>query len=207
MRFGMQALAAMVLMAAAAQAKPTGYQAFLLSMDTPPTQEQREAEPPAVTEEEPAVVKAVPKPKPAPAKPVVGYVEYVDVLGIRERAKAKLDSGAKTSSVNAEIIKRFERDEKKYVVFRVVLDEDHEQVLEHEILREAKIKAKDGGLIERPVVELELCIAGRHVKGEVNLSERDHFIYPILIGRNMLAGNFVIDSAKTFTNKTRCDKP
>ena len=198
---------------------------MLLAMDNPPSKEQREAEAPKpaanAAEEEIQVQITPPKapvkektvifqpkrkpPPPKPVKPIAGYVEYVDIIGINERAKAKLDTGALTSSVNAEIIKRFKRDEKEFVTFRVVLDEEQEQVLEREVIRNALIKKKEGGNIRRPVVELELCIIGKLIKGEVNLSQRDHFIYPMLIGRNMLEDTFVVDSGKTFTTTKRCD--
>jgi len=57
-------------------------------------------------------------------------------------------------------------------------------------------------------VEMELCIAGLYVAGEVNLSDRDQFNYPVLIGRNMLnSGNILVDSRETYTYRSRCERP
>ncbi len=141
-----------------------------------------------------------------PKHAVLGWVEHVVVSGTDMKTKAKLDSGAKTSSVNAEIIKTFKRDDKKFVLFRITLDDDTEDTLEREIVRWVKIKTKKGGTIRRPVVIMSLCLDGTTIKGEVNLAERGHFLYPLLIGRNMLKDRVLIDPSKTFVSKPACKK-
>lgn len=67
------------------------------------------------------------------------------------------------------------------------------------------IKKKEGGLQRRPVVTMTFCIAGRLIKDEVNLSDRGHFNYEVLVGRNMLtSGNLIIDASKAFTARPNC---
>ncbi len=53
----------------------------------------------------------------------------------------------------------------------------------------------DGGGQKRPVVELDIEIAGKHIGPmEFNLNDRSNMDNEILIGQNILkAGNFVID--------------
>ena len=67
-------------------------------------------------------------------------------------------------------------------------------------MRWVKIESRTKDYIRRPVVRMKLCIAGRWIEEEVNLSDRDEFNYSVLIGRNMLKkAKLAIDSAKTFT--------
>lgn len=140
-------------------------------------------------------------------KTVLGWVEKVTLSGSDHTVKAKLDSGAKTSSVDAEIIKTFKRDGKKYVLYRVLLDDEVAETYESRIVRWVRIKDKKGGFIRRPVVKMQFCIGRKKLKGEVSLAERGHFIYPVLIGRNMLEkGKILVDTSKTFLAKPQCKK-
>ena len=126
------------------------------------------------------------------------------------RASARIDTGAGVSSLNAEIleIKPPKKDGgKERVVFRVVDDEKHIITLTREIVDWQNIKKKStkGGFLKRPVVMMDFCIAGKRVEARVNLADRSQFLYPVLIGRNVLkAGDFLIDPAKTFTHKPTC---
>lgn len=143
-----------------------------------------------------------------PAKTIIGWVERVKVGDIDYLPKAKLDTGAKTSSLDAEIIRTFKRDGTEFIVFRTRLGDENAkpQIFESELKRWVRIKKKkeSEGYIRRPVVEMTLCLAGKLITGEVNLSDRDHFSYPILIGRNMLSSQFMIDTSKTFTRDPQC---
>lgn len=159
-----------------------------------------EPEAPAVIE---AAAPVAPPAKPAPSH--MGWVERIKVVSVDMTAKAKLDSGAATSAINAEIIKIFKRDKQEYVLFRVVVEDEELQPLERKIVRWVRIKKKEGGHIRRPVVIMSMCLGDQKVTGEVNLSSRDNFIYPILIGRNMLEDRIVIDAGRTFTKKPSCE--
>lgn len=60
------------------------------------------------------------------------------------------------------------------------------------ILRTKYVKNAHGNKL-RPIVEAELIIAGKKVKGEFTLSDRSNMKYPILIGQNLLIKGFIID--------------
>ncbi len=141
---------------------------------------------------------------------IVGWVEKVHIDSIDTTFTAKLDTGATTSSLDAEIIKLTETKEDSegnhgHVVFSVKDESGEARVVERKIRRWVRIKSKAGGFFRRPVINMTFCIAGREVKEEVNLSPRGHFVYPVLIGRNMLSrGALVIDSGKKFTGKPAC---
>jgi hypothetical protein len=137
-------------------------------------------------------------------KVVLGWIEHAKISQINSPVKVKLDPGAKTSSVGADIIKTFKRDGKKYVLYRLLLGEESEEIFESEIVRWVKIKNKTGGFVKRPVITMDICIDKLKLRHEVNLAERERFNYPVLIGRNMLK-KVLVDSAKTFESEPHCD--
>ncbi len=161
----------------------------------------------AEAEQKPVAKKPSKPSKPKKPEPIhMGWVEraYLPALGVTSRAK--LDSGAKTSSINADIIKTFKRDKKEYVLFRIVLDEEDgtAETLEREIVRWVRIKKKGDGFIRRPVIMMTFCLGEHKINGEVNLASRGNFIYPILVGRSMLQDRIVIDAGRRYTTKPGC---
>ena len=66
--------------------------------------------------------------------------------------------------------------------------------LEKPLFRLAMIKSRGNGHLARPVVELDLTIAGQTVRTEVNLTNRERFSYPILIGKTFLRDTAWVDA-------------
>ena len=145
----------------------------------------------------------------------VGWVENVKLRDTDTVLKAKLDTGAQTSSIDAEIIDIVEDAENApsgttndKVIFSIVDEVTGKRVVfERFILRYVKIKRKISGTIRRPVVAMTFCIGGRTSREEVNLADRENFVYPVLIGRNMLShARLIVDASKTFTRRPTCGK-
>lgn len=140
---------------------------------------------------------------------IMGWVERVYIESIDSNFKAKLDTGATTSSMRADVLKILgsakNEAEPQRVVFQVNNEKGETNTLERKLVRFVKIKMKDGNFQRRPVVEMDFCIAGRHVISEVNLAPRTDFIYPVLVGRNMMHdGGIIVDPSRTFTAPARC---
>lgn len=66
--------------------------------------------------------------------------------------------------------------------------------LEKPLLRLAMIKSRGENHLVRPVVELDLTIAGQTVRTEVNLANRKRFSYPILVGKTFLRDTAWVDA-------------
>ncbi len=144
------------------------------------------------------------------AKVIAGWLEKVYFSAATEHAvTAKLDSGAKTSSIHARNIKSFERKGEPWVKFELVLRDKKDHLdtvaMERPVARYVRIKEHDGNHDRRAVVELEFCFVGRRHSTQFSLVDRSEFNYPVLLGRRFLAGVAVIDPGETFLTTPACD--
>jgi hypothetical protein len=141
-----------------------------------------------------------------PKKQVYGWIE--DVLIDPQHAlklPAKLDTGADTTSLDARNIRRSRRDGEDYVRFVVTEPETGQSVeLEKPFVRAVRIKGHGNVLARRVVVRMRVCIGDRSRSIEVNLVDRAHFEYPLLLGRNALRDVAVVDPNLRRTREPSC---
>ena len=155
----------------------------------------------------------------SPGKVIAGWIEKISISNPGQSTdtsktdpeiivKAKLDTGAETSSIHAEDIKVFKRDNKYWVKFTLVLtdvnEETHHITMEKPRQHRVKIKDRDGDHDRRSIVELEMCFDGRTHTILFSLANRSEFLYPILLGRRFLEGVAVVDSQATFLTLAHC---
>lgn len=145
----------------------------------------------------------------ARSEQILGWIENALITSERIELKAKLDTGAKTTSLHALNIERFKRDGRRMVRFDIEDPEGGRMLtLERPLVRSVRIKESvSDEPSRRPVVELWLCVGEIGRKLEVNLVDRSRFNYPLLIGRNALAESILVDSHNTFTQTPTCDAP
>lgn len=130
---------------------------------------------------------------------VFGWVEWCVIGDEKLRMKARLDTGAKTSSLHAEDVELFERDGAKWVKFTTVSNDEKRVMIERPLVRIARIrKAGFDKLDERYVVDLNISIDGVHRHGEFTLSEREHMNYPVLVGRNLIVEFGLVDARRSY---------
>ena len=139
-------------------------------------------------------------------KQIFGYIEDVRVMELERNMRAKLDTGATTSSIDAREIEKFEKDDEAWVRFTVVnRDTEERQVLEEPVTRIVHIKRHGKDSQERYVVDLDFCIGDRLITEEASLTSRKKWNYPLLVGRNHLAGHVLVDSAVKDTREPSCE--
>lgn len=135
---------------------------------------------------------------------VVGFAEHAAIPQIGLRLKAKMDTGAKTTSIHAVNVERFKRNGKDWVHFTVRAG-GRNFVLERRVIRISRIRRTKVGVVERPVVLLGICVAGYYKRAQVNLTDRTGMNYPLLIGRRFMStGQLVIASSVRFRGKAEC---
>lgn len=140
---------------------------------------------------------------------LLGWVEYVEFEQPRVRLKAKLDTGATTSSLNAMNLRRFRRGGQSWVRFEVMDPEDRDRRIgiEAPVVRTARIRRHDGQVQQRPVVYLGMCLGRVYQEQQFTLIDRSDFNYQVLVGRNFLRGHIVVDSEERFLSRPGCDWP
>lgn len=137
-------------------------------------------------------------------KQVIGWVEHVAIYPGNLVVRARIDTGAKTASLNCDCSQPFERNGQKWVRFSVVNRKGKTISLERRVVRTVTIRQHFGDKQRRPVIRLGLCLAGVYKEVDVNLVDRSGFNYQMLIGRNFLKDGFLVDAARTFLSTPRC---
>lgn len=145
-------------------------------------------------------------------KIIYGYVERVTLLGKNLSLPAKLDTGAKSASLNALDIQEIDVHGVPYLRFTVPAKTGN-VVFECEYIGKVRIKARSGEVtpghsktatLRRPIVLMHLQLGDKARAIQVNLTDRKQFIYPLLLGRDAIKDfDGIIDPALSFTLKSR----
>lgn len=154
----------------------------------------------AAAENADAETAAVAKPVSPDPVQVYGWREHILIQGIEEKLKAKLDTGALTSSIHAEEKELFERDGKKWVRFIVTdpsLAKPVRTRIEAPLVRIARVKEPGGESETREVVRLSFLIGERKLRGEFTLNNRRNMLAPVLIGRTIIKDLGWVDPSRT----------
>jgi len=134
-------------------------------------------------------------------KVILGEVEKVYIPAHKLLLDARIDTGAKRSSMHAENIVSFERDGKDWVHFEMLNNKNERIKVEKKVVRKITVKRHLEAGQERYVVKMRLNISSLSYLIELSLTDRGQYEYPILIGRNYLKGNEIVDPSKKYTQK------
>jgi hypothetical protein len=148
------------------------------------------------------------KPVAVKEKVVMGWLESIFVKPWNRRLTAKLDTGAKTSSLHADKIEHFTKNGEAWVRFSLVNIEDRRQEpiqVEKPLVRTAYIKSHERQASKRDVVTMTICKNGKDYEAEFNLVDRSNFNYPVLLGRSFLQDVALVDPSATFLFKADDD--
>lgn len=131
-------------------------------------------------------------------KLVVGEIESVRFENLGMELRARIDTGAVTSSLHATNIRRFQRDGENWVRFTIDDPETGEPVV-LERPRSRRVRIVQVGTEDpstRPVVELRVSLGNSTQTAEFTLADRSALEFPVLIGRNILRDLMVVDVSK-----------
>lgn len=115
------------------------------------------------------------------------------LLGIDE-IEARVDTGAKSSSLHAEEIEEVEKEGTKYVSFVVPAAEGRR--FETDEFTVKRIKSSNGQIQRRYAVEITVMLYGEKYKTDFTLAARHAMKFPVLLGRRILKNNFIVDVSK-----------
>ena len=134
--------------------------------------------------------------------PIVGWREWVSLpeLGIK-RIKAKVDTGARSSSLHAFDIEPFERDGESWVRFKVhpVQRNEHKEVVaEAQVLEHRSVRSSSGESSTRPVILTSVVLLKQRIEVELTLANRDAMGFRMLLGREAVRGRYLVDSGRSY---------
>jgi len=136
----------------------------------------------------------------------MGWIENVTIFPGGLKLIAKLDTGARTSSVDVSEYDIFSRDGRQWVRFRVASRNGASVRFERPVVRIARIRRSGSKTVQRPVVMLGVCLGARYRDIEVNLAKRSHLSYAMLLGRSSIQ-EIAVDPSRKFMADTTCRAP
>ena len=142
-------------------------------------------------------------------KIIIGKEEWCSLpnLGL-PFIKARVDSGAKTSSLHAMNISIHEEDNQKYVTFDVYPIQGNKKIVKRckaELAEKRIVKCSMGIPEKRFVIKTELTLGNKNWEIEVTLTNRDSMDYRMLLGREAMHKNILINPNKSFFQGTKKD--
>ena len=135
---------------------------------------------------------------------VYGHVEEVAFIPGDIEIKARLDTGASRSSLNAQEIELIESDEQTMVNFIFDDRNGNQYPMTLPLVETIGIKQASGRQ-ERYVVEIGLCVGEHYEKNLFTLADRSRMTYPVLVGRNFLKNSVLVSSKHKMTAKPICE--
>ena len=132
----------------------------------------------------------------------------LSLLGIFE-IEAKIDTGAYTSSLHVENINLNYENSKPILYF--TLEQKNGEAVEIRTLRfeeftQKTIKNSFGEMEERYVIRTLVHIGKKKIWSEISLTNRGTMRYPVLIGRKLLKGKFLVDINQIHIHGIRLSK-
>lgn len=128
---------------------------------------------------------------------IVGEIEKVGIPQINYITDARVDSGAKTTSISGTDLKEEKGPKGKNTLFFSIKVKGEKLKLSAPIIKTTKIKsAVSANKDKRYVIELPICLGNKMKTIEATVANREKMDFQVLIGRNLLADGYLIDVSK-----------
>lgn len=147
-------------------------------------------------------------PERAPLSLTLGWREWLALpeLGLHA-IKAKVDTGARTSTLHAFYVDTFRRDGRLYARFGVHPLQQRADIVVHgeaPVIDRRPVSDSGGHREERYVIKAHIALAGQEWPLELTLTNRETMLFRMLLGRTAIAGRALVDPEKSFlTGRTR----
>ena len=133
---------------------------------------------------------------------ILGWRERVALpqLGIR-LLKAKLDTGARSSSLHVDRVEEFQRDGATWLRFSMhpLRHQPLAISCEAPALDRRTVTDTSGRRSMRWFIRSQVQFADCCIDVDMNLTDRRHMLFPLLLGRTALRGRFAVDPARSYT--------
>ena len=132
------------------------------------------------------------------SKRLIGAIAFVMENQSQLIFRARVDTGAQSCSIHTEEVRIEDAEESmednvgKVVRIKLKNDREESEWVETSISRIVRVKTSEQ-TEERYCVSLVLVYEGFKKEVRVTLNDRSHMVYPLLLGRNFLQGDFLVD--------------
>jgi hypothetical protein len=137
---------------------------------------------------------------------MLGWREWVAMPQFGLAAiKAKIDSGARSSSLHVESLEVLRRRGVPWLRFSLLTGRRGvpAALCEAAACDRRSVSDSGGHVTLRWFIRSEFELGGRRWEAEINLTSRRAMLFPLLLGRNALHGRFLVDPAASY----RCGRP
>jgi hypothetical protein len=140
--------------------------------------------------------------KRSPDLPVVGWREWLALpdLGV-EHLKAKIDTGARTSSLHVFDLEEYRFEGLDWVRFSIhpfQRSTSGTVCATSPVLEYRKVRSSSGQATLRPVIRTRVSLLGCRWEIEATLANRDAMGFRMLLGRQAVRDRFLIDPGRSF---------
>jgi len=133
-------------------------------------------------------------------KALIGSQEWCSFENLNiPSIKARIDSGAKTSSIQSTNIKKFKKGKESWVSFDVNPIQDNLSIVVHceSKIVDVRIVKSSSGITDKRFVILETVQIGNNsFEIELTLANRDGMDFRMLLGREAMKDRFIVDPSK-----------
>lgn len=130
-------------------------------------------------------------------KILIGRIEWVSLPELKIKHKARIDTGAKTTSMHAVNIEEVEQRGELFVKFQTVDAEGKTVEVVRKVDMTQRVSNTSGFVSKRYVIKEKIKMGNIEREVLVNLNDRSKMDYKFLVGRNLLLGRFIVDVARS----------
>lgn len=130
----------------------------------------------------------------------LGSVEYITLAETGVALKARIDTGALTSSLDARELRVFKKQAKEWVHFKLPDSTGQMVTIEQPVTRFVRIKRHGAESERRPVITMNARIGNISQPTQFSLRDRDNYEYPVLVGARFLENTAVVDVSREYTS-------
>lgn len=141
---------------------------------------------------------------------LIGWREWLALPALGLTAlKAKIDTGARSSSLHVDEVETFRQDGALWLRFGVLTGRTGQPPVRCAVpaLEQRDVTDSGGHRTRRWFIRTPIRLAGREWEAEVNLTDRGHMLFPMLLGRSALDGWCTVDPARSFLHGKPARRP
>ena|SRR6056297_1920669 len=134
--------------------------------------------------------------------PIIGWREWVGLPELEiSWIKAKVDTGARSSSIHTFDLHPYEQDGEDWVRFKIHPIQRNTKVTvtaEAKVIDVRSVRSSSGKASKRPVILSHITMLGTTWPIELTLANRDEMGFRMLLGREAFRNRFLVDAGGSY---------